>query len=100
MSPAARDPFVVKRSDSSSWLRSICPAMDPRSVASPGLVSAFMQKKRHDLLRDHDQMGKHDCYWRAKFEKRLGSPSRIRTCNPEFNSERVKLKKRKHRPAG
>src|SRR5436305_12532957 len=48
--------------------------MDPRSVASPGLVSAFMQKKRHDLLRDHDQMGKHDCYWRAKVRKTTWVP--------------------------
>src|SRR3954462_14445121 len=50
--------------------------MDPRSVASPGLVSAFMQKKRHDLLRDHDQMGKHDCYWRAKVRKTTWVPDR------------------------
>src|SRR3954467_14582030 len=48
--------------------------MDPRSVASPGLVSAFMQKKCHDLLRDHDQMGKHDCYWRAKVRKTTWAP--------------------------
>src|SRR5438270_10290072 len=25
-------------------------------------------------------------YWRAKVRKRLGSPGRIRTCNPLFNS--------------
>src|SRR5436305_896368 len=59
--------------------------MDPRSVASPGLVSAFMQKKRHDLLRDHDQMGKHDCYWRAKVRKTTWVPDRdLGLCLREF----------------
>src|SRR3954463_14404327 len=41
-----------------------------------GFVSAFMQKKCHDLLRDHDQMGKHDCYWRAKVRKTTWVPDR------------------------
>jgi hypothetical protein len=33
-----------------------------------------MQKKRHDLLRDHDQMGSMTVTGERKIEKRLGSP--------------------------
>jgi len=39
-------------------------------------------------------------YWRAKFEKRFGSPNEIRTYNPVVNSERVKFKKTKARDSG
>jgi hypothetical protein len=35
-----------------------------------------MQKKCQDLVRDHNQMGKHDCYWRAKVRKTTWVPDR------------------------
>ena len=39
-------------------------------------------------------------HWRAKFEKRIGSPVGIRSYNPVVNSERVKFKKVKARDSG
>ena len=39
-------------------------------------------------------------YWRAKFEKRIGSPVGIRSYNPLVNSARVKFKKVKARDSG
>src|SRR5436305_1381685 len=33
-------------------------------------------EKCHDLLHGHDQMGKHDCYWRAKVRKTNWVPDR------------------------
>jgi hypothetical protein len=39
-------------------------------------------------------------YWRAKFEKRIGSPIGIRSYNPLVNSARVKFKKVKARDSG
>src|SRR3954468_18101104 len=60
------------------------PMRETRSLLS----SAFMQETCHDLLRDHlsirqltwhvtmsaSDRGTMSVYWRAKFEKRIGSP--------------------------
>src|SRR5437588_285787 len=48
--------------------------------------SAFMQETCHDLLRDHDQMRKHDCLPDSEVRKRIGSPLGLRTYNPAVNN--------------